>query len=96
MTSFNTATSATVQETVRGNSLQGDYTRIYHTSDGGQTWVRSVIDASALETPPVFVDDLHGWALLTSNFPGVDLAVPILVKRLRFTAPATGAKTGRA
>lgn len=92
LTSFNTATSATVQETVSGNSLQGTYTRIYHTSDGGQTWMRSVIDARALETPPVFVDDLHGWALLTSNFPGVDPGSAYLSQEITLYRTSDGGK----
>lgn len=46
--------------------------RIFHTSDGGQTWQRSVIAAVDLETPAVFVDGLHGWVFATDHFPGPD------------------------
>ena len=92
MASFNTATSATVQEPVRGNSLQGEYTRIYHTSDGGQTWVRSALDASVLEMPPVFVDDLHGWVLLTNNFPGVDPGSASIGKEITLYRTSDGGK----
>ena len=41
--------------------------RIFHTSDGGQTWRRSVVAAIDLETPAVFVDGLHGWVFATDR-----------------------------
>jgi photosystem II stability/assembly factor-like uncharacterized protein len=63
---FRSATIATVVET------QQSTMNIYHTVDGGQTWQRSAINAGYLETPPVFVDALHGWVLVTDNFPGYD------------------------
>jgi photosystem II stability/assembly factor-like uncharacterized protein len=95
LTSFTTASSATVQEPVRGNILQGDYTRIYHTSDGGQTWMKSALDASTLSTPPVFVDDLHGWALLTNNFPGVDPGSASIGKEITLYHTSDGGQNWR-
>ena len=65
-TDFRSATIATVVETQQSSF------NIYHTVDGGQTWQRSAIKAGYLETPPVFVDALHGWVLVTDNFPGYD------------------------
>ena len=48
-------------------------TRIYHTSDGGQTWLGSSLDARAFnQSSPVFVDGLHGWFFGTDTFPGRD------------------------
>ncbi|MEO8973139.1 MAG: hypothetical protein ABI406_16260 [Ktedonobacteraceae bacterium] len=63
---FRSATIATVVET------QQSTLNIYHTVDGGQTWQRSTINAGYLETPPTFVDALHGWVLVTDNYPGYD------------------------
>jgi len=63
---FRSATTATVLET------QQSTMNIYHTVNGGQTWQRSTLKAGYIETPPVFVDALHGWALATDNFPGYD------------------------
>jgi len=63
---FRSATTATVLET------QQSTMNIYHTVDGGQTWQRSTLTGGYLETPPVFVDALHGWALVTDNYPGYD------------------------
>lgn len=63
---FRSATTATVLET------QQSTMNIYHTVDGGQTWQRATLKAGYIETPPVFVDAQHGWALVTDNFPGYD------------------------
>ncbi|MHB8599529.1 MAG: WD40/YVTN/BNR-like repeat-containing protein [Ktedonobacteraceae bacterium] len=63
---FRSATLATVVET------QQSTLNIYHTVDGGQTWQRSTLNAGYLETPPVFIDALHGWVLVTDNYPGFD------------------------
>jgi photosystem II stability/assembly factor-like uncharacterized protein len=67
-TDFRSATVATVVEPDYARQTQ----RIFHTSDGGQTWQRSVIAAADLETPALFVDGLHGWAFATDHFPGPD------------------------
>jgi photosystem II stability/assembly factor-like uncharacterized protein len=66
-TGFRSATIATVLE-----PLQNNQSRIYHTSDGGQTWQSSVVNARALQTNLVFVDGLHGWFFATDHFPGPD------------------------
>jgi photosystem II stability/assembly factor-like uncharacterized protein len=64
---FRTSTIATVLEPLKNNQ-----SRIYHTSDGGQTWQSSVLNARALFSSPVFVDGQHGWFLATDHFPGPD------------------------
>lgn len=64
---FRTATIATVLEPLGSNQ-----SRIYHTSDGGQTWQSAVLNARALFSSPVFVDGQHGWFLGTDHFPGSD------------------------
>ncbi len=63
---FRSATLATVLETQKSSIT------IYHTTDGGQTWQRSTLNAGYIGTPPIFVDAQHGWALVTDNFPGYD------------------------
>ena len=64
---FRTSAIATVLEPLGNNQ-----SRIYHTSDGGQTWQHSVLNARALLSSPVFVDGQHGWFLGTDHFPGPD------------------------
>lgn len=64
---FRTATIATVLEP-QGNNQS----RIYHTSNGGQAWQSSLLNARALLSSPVFVDSQHGWFLGTNSFPGPD------------------------
>jgi photosystem II stability/assembly factor-like uncharacterized protein len=67
-TDFRSAAVATVVEPDYARQTQ----RIFHTSDGGQTWQRSLIAAADLETPAMFVDGLHGWVFATDHFPGPD------------------------
>ena len=71
-TDFHSASVATVVQPEYNSKTQTSRIRIFHTSDGGQTWQSSVIDARDLETPAVFVDALHGWVFSTDHFPGPD------------------------
>ena len=71
-TDFHSATVATVVQPEYDSKTQTSRLRIFHTSDGGQTWQSSVINARDLETPAVFVDALHGWVFATDHFPGPD------------------------
>ena len=71
-TDFHSASVATVVQPEYESKTQTSRIRIFHTSDGGQTWQSSVINARDLETPAVFVDAFHGWVLATDHFPGPD------------------------
>src|SRR5947209_1837457 len=71
-TDFHSATIATVVQPEYDSKTRTSRLRILHTSDGGQTWLSSLINARDLETPAVFVDDLHGWVFATDHFPGPD------------------------
>lgn len=71
-TDFRSATLATVVQPEYNTQKQVSQLRIFHTSNGGTTWQSSVLVARDLETPAIFVDALHGWALVTEHFPGPD------------------------
>lgn len=71
-TDFHSTSVATVVQPEYDDKTQVSRIRIFHTSDGGQSWQNSVLKARDLETPAVFVDALHGWELATDNFPGPD------------------------
>ncbi len=71
-TDFHSALVATVVQPEYDGSTQTSRIRIFHTSNGGQTWQSSVIAARDLETPAMFVDTLHGWVFATDHFPGPD------------------------
>lgn len=71
-TNFYSASVATVSITEYDSATQQYQSRIVHTSDGGQTWQSSIISAILLETPPLFIDALHGWVFATDHFPGPD------------------------
>ncbi len=72
VTDFHSASVATVLAPEFDSATQESQSRIFHTSDGGQTWQSSVVKARYIETPAVFVDALHGWFLATDHFPGYD------------------------
>lgn len=71
-TDFHSASVATVVQPESDTNMQNSRIRIFHTSDGGETWQSSLLNARDLETPAVFVDGLHGWAFATDHFPGPD------------------------
>jgi photosystem II stability/assembly factor-like uncharacterized protein len=71
-TDFHSASVATVVQPEYESKTQTSRIRIFHTSDGGQTWQGSVINARDLETPAVFLDALHGWVFATDYYPGPD------------------------
>src|SRR5947209_4861479 len=71
-TDFHSASVATVVQPEYDSKSQASRLRIFHTGDGGQTWQSSLINARDLQTPAVFVDDLHGWVFATDHFPGPD------------------------
>lgn len=71
-TDFHSASVATVVQPEYDSKTRNSRLRILHTSDGGQTWLSSLINARDLQTPAVFVDDLHGWVFATDHFPGPD------------------------
>ncbi len=71
-TDFHSAQVATVVQPEYESQTQTSRLRIFHTSDGGQTWQSSVLAARDLATPAIFVDGLHGWVFATDHFPGPD------------------------
>lgn len=71
-TDFHSATVATVVQPEQDGILRTSQIRIFHTSDGGQSWQSALLQARDLETPAVFVDGLHGWVFATDSFPGPD------------------------
>lgn len=71
-TSFYSASVATVVQPEYDQRTRATRTRIFHTADGGETWQSSELNVSDLQTPAIFVDALHGWALVTEHFPGPD------------------------
>jgi photosystem II stability/assembly factor-like uncharacterized protein len=86
-TDFHSATTATVLETLQSTL------NIYHTADGGKTWQRSTLKVGYIETPPVFVDALHGWALVTDNFPGYDPGSAYVGKEIALLRTVDGGKS---
>lgn len=84
---FRSTTVATVLETQQSNLT------IYHTADGGQTWQDSKLNAGYIETLPVFVDALHGWALVTDNFPGYDPGSAYIGKEIALLRTVDGGKS---
>ncbi len=90
---FHSATIATVMEPDYDNAKQQSYLRIFHTGDGGQTWESGVIIARNLETPPTFVDGLHGWILATDGFPGVDPGSAYIGQHIALYRTNDGGKT---
>lgn len=84
---FRSATIATVVETQQSSF------NIYHTVDGGQTWQRSAINAGYLETPPVFVDALHGWVLVTDDYPGYDPGSTYIGKEIALLRTVDGGRS---
>jgi photosystem II stability/assembly factor-like uncharacterized protein len=71
-TDFCSETVATVLAPEYDAATQTHQSRIYHTSDGGQTWQNAVVKARHLLTSATFVDARHGWFFGTEGFPGVD------------------------
>jgi photosystem II stability/assembly factor-like uncharacterized protein len=71
-TDFHSSSVATVVQPEFDSQTQTSRLRIFHTSDGGQTWQSSVLAARDRETPAEFVDGLHGWVFATDHFPGPD------------------------
>jgi len=47
--------------------LMGPRPALYHTADGGQTWVRQLMSASAYLLSMSFVDPDHGWLVLDTG-----------------------------
>ena len=69
-------------------------TRIYHTGDGGLTWQGSSIDARVLnQSPPVFVDSLHGWFFGTDTFPGRDAGSTYIGQNITLFRTSDGGKS---
>lgn len=86
---FRSAMIASVLEPQANNQ-----TRIYHTSDGGQTWLGSSIDARSFnQTSPVFVDGLHGWFFGTDTFPGRDPGSSYIGQNIVLFRTSDGGKT---
>jgi hypothetical protein len=81
VTNFHSASVATVVQPESESKTQTSRLRIFHTSDGGQTWQRSVINGAGLIGSPVFVDGLHGWIFATDHFPGPDPASAYIYRR---------------
>jgi photosystem II stability/assembly factor-like uncharacterized protein len=52
-----------------------------------------VIKAGYLETPPEFVDALHGWVFATDNFPGPDPGSAYIGKEIALYHTVDGGKT---
>ncbi len=73
-TDFRSASVATVVQPEYESATQYSQIRIFHTSNGGQTWQSSLLQVRDLETPAVFVDGTHGWVFATDHFPGPDPA----------------------
>ncbi len=92
-TDFHSASVATVVQPEYESKTQTSRIRIFHTSDGGQTWQSSVINARDLETPAVFVDGLHGWELTTDHFPGPDPGSAYIGGQIALYRTADGGKT---
>ena len=88
-TDFRSSMIASVLEPQANNQ-----TRIYHTSDGGQTWLGSSIDARSFnQSSPVFVDALHGWFFGTDTFPGRDPSSSYIGQNIVLFRTNDGGKT---
>lgn len=85
---FYSALVATVLQPEPGNQ-----SRIFHTSDGGQTWQSAVIGAQHMNTAPIFVDGQHGWYLATSDFPGFDPSSAFMGKQIALYRTTDGGQT---
>ncbi len=92
-TDFHSASVATVVQPEYESKTRTSRIRIFHTSDGGQTWHSSVINARDLETPAVFVDSLHGWVLATDHFPGPDPGSAYIGGQIALYRTGDGGKT---
>ncbi len=93
VTDFHSASVATVLAPEFDSATQESQSRIFHTSDGGQTWQSSVVKARYIETPAVFVDALHGWFLATDHFPGYDPGSAYIGKEIALYRTVDGGKT---
>ncbi len=93
VTDFHSASVATVLAPEFDSATQESQSRIFHTSDGGQTWQSSVVKARYLETPAVFVDALHGWFLATDHFPGYDPGSDYIGKEIALYRTVDGGKS---
>ncbi|HZU69870.1 MAG TPA: hypothetical protein VFA09_21555 [Ktedonobacteraceae bacterium] len=92
-TNFRSASIATVVQPEYDSKTQVSQLRIFHSSDGGQNWQSAVIKARDLETSPVFVDALHGWELVTDNFPGPDPGSAYIGKEIALFHTNDGGRT---
>ncbi len=92
-TDFHSASVATVVQPEYDSQAQISSLRIFHTSDGGQTWQSSVIMARNRETPPVFVDALHGWVFATDHFSGPDPASAYIGGQIALYRTSDGGQT---
>lgn len=93
VTDFNSASVATVLAPEFDSATQESQSRIFHTSDGGQTWQSSVVKARYIETPAVFVDAQHGWFLATDHFPGYDPGSAYIGKEIALYRTVDGGNT---
>lgn len=86
---FRSSMIASVLEPQANNQV-----RIYHTSDGGQTWQGSSINARGFnQSVPVFVDGLHGWFFGTDTFPGPDSGSSYIGQNIALFRTSDGGKT---
>lgn len=92
VTDFHSTSVATVIQPEYESKTQTSRIRIFHTSDGGQTWQSSVINART-EAMPVFVDGLHGWVLATDHFPGPDPSSDYIGGQIALYRTSDGGKT---
>ena len=93
VTDFHSASVATVLAPEFDSATQESQSRIFHTSDGGQTWQSSVVKARYIETPAVFVDAQHGWFLATDHFPGYDPGSAYIGKEIALYRTVDGGKS---
>ena len=93
LTNFHSGSVATVIQPESDSKTQASRIRIFHTSDGGQTWQSSLLNASHLETPALFVDGLHGWAFATDHFPGPDPGSAYIGGQIALYRTSDGGKT---
>ena len=93
ITDFRSASVATVLAPEYNSATQESQSRIFHTSDGGQTWQSSVIKARYLETPAIFIDALHGWFFATDHFPGYDPGTTYIGKEIALYRTSDGGAT---